>query len=124
MRLLLDTHVVLWWLMDDPELGSEARGEIAEAEPAVISVASAWEIEMKRGLGRLEAPDDLEDQLLRHRFSVLPVHLAHAVKAGRLPQLHRDPFDRMLVSQAQVEDLTIVTRDPQIRQYDVSILAT
>lgn len=123
MRLLLDTHVLLWWLSDDGRLNDNARASIASAEAAFVSTASAWEISMKRALGKLEAPDDLPEQLARHRFSVLSIHLDHALLAGALPPVHRDPFDRMLVAQAQIEALVIVTGDERIRSYAVDVMA-
>lgn len=123
MRLLLDTHVLLWWLSDDPVLGPEARRAIAAADLAMVSTASVWEISLKRGLGKLDAPADLGDQIERHRFGVLPVHLDHAIRVGALPLLHRDPFDRMLVAQAQSEGLTVVTADPVLAGYGVETLA-
>ena len=123
MRLLLDTHVLLWWLADDPLLTVEARAAIVESDLAVVSTASAWEISMKRSLGKLDAPDDLAAQLVRDQFTVLPIHLDHALHAGSLPHIHRDPFDRMLVAQAQVEDLVIITTDTNIPRYDVRVLA-
>ena len=122
MRLLLDTHTLLWWLADDPRLHAEVRDHVAESEEVFVSTASAWEISLKKALGKLVAPDDLPAQLVRHQFTVLPIHLAHALRYGELPLLHRDPFDRMLVAQAQVEDLTIVTGDAAIAAYEVGVL--
>ncbi len=123
MRLLLDTHVLLWWLANDPCLGAEARAAIADPDAEVmVSAASAWEIAIKKALGRLDAPDDLETQLTRHRFAPLPVAVRHALLAGALPRHHDDPFDRMLVAQAQIEGLTIVTRDERLEPYAVARL--
>jgi len=87
-----------------------------------VSAASAWEISIKKSLGRLEAPDDLVEQLDRHRFQALAVSIAHALAAGALPRLHDDPFDRMLIAQARIEGLTIVTRDPRFERYAVATL--
>lgn len=124
MRLLLDTHVLLWWLSNDPTLGEEADAAIRDGASFVaVSAASAWEISIKRAIGRLEALPDLEAQLERHRFSPLPVTVPHALRAGDLPPLHADPFDRMLVAQAELEELTIVTRDEHIPRYGVGTLA-
>jgi len=124
VRLLLDTHAFVWWVGNNPELGLEARQSIA-AEDAfvVVSAAIVWEMAIKRALGKLEAPEDVDEQIERHRFAQLPITIPHAVRAGGLPTHHRDPFDRMLVAQAQLEGLTIVTRDPHIGQYDVATLA-
>ena len=87
-----------------------------------MSAASAWEISIKKSLGKLEAPDDLVDQLDRHRFQALAVSIGHAHEAGALPRLHDDPFDRMLIAQARLEGLTIVTRDPRFQRYAVATL--
>ncbi|HUZ88263.1 MAG TPA: type II toxin-antitoxin system VapC family toxin [Candidatus Acidoferrales bacterium] len=123
MRLLLDTHVLLWWLADDPGLSGNARALIASAESEVlVSAASAWEISIKRALGKLDAPDDLEAQLVQHNFSPLAISVGHALAAGALPRHHEDPFDRMLVAQAQLEGLTIATRDPGFEPYGVPTL--
>ena len=123
MRLLLDTHVLLWWLAAEP-LDDDARAAIANRRAIVlVSAASAWEISIKRSLGKLEAPDDLEAQLRRHRFGPLPITVGDGLRAGALPDLHADPFDRMLVAQALNDDLTIVTRDERIGAYGVRTLA-
>jgi PIN domain nuclease of toxin-antitoxin system len=123
VNLLLDTHVVLWALTDDPSLSAEARAAIVDGtNRVVVSAVSAWEIVIKRSLGKLRAPDDLEQQVRTHRFDPLDVTFAHAAEVGRLPAIHRDPFDRLLVAQARVEGLTLVTRDTRIPDYDVATL--
>ena len=123
MRLLLDTHAFLWWASNSPELDADARQSIADQESFVaVSAAVAWEIATKRALGKLKAPEDVVDQLRRHQFAPLPITIEHSVQAGALPLYHRDPFDRMLVAQAQLEGLTIVTRDPNIPRYSVATL--
>ncbi len=123
MRLLLDTHVFVWWAAKDRRLRDEARAAIAAPDSDVaVSAASAWEIAIKRTAGKLKAPRDIEAQIARHRLSALPISVAHALRAGELPLHHRDPFDRMLVAQAQLEGLTIVTRDPNIALYGVATL--
>lgn len=123
MRLLLDTHVLLWWIGNDPALGAVASEAIADQEATVfISAAAAWEIAIKRALGKLKAPSDLEAKMELHRFESLPITIAHATAAGALPPHHKDPFDRMLVAQAISEQLTIVTRDPRISLYEVETL--
>lgn len=124
VELLLDTHVLLWWLADDPRLGAGARAAIADPDALVaVSAASAWEIAIKSAAGKLRAPPELEQQLRRERFVPLPIRVAHAVRAGELPPHHADPFDRMLVAQAELESLTIVTRDPLVSRYGVATLA-
>jgi PIN domain nuclease of toxin-antitoxin system len=123
-RLLLDTHVLLWWLGDDSRLRADAAAAIADPATAVyVSAASAWEIAIKKTVGRLEAPDDLPAQLEHHGFAELPVSVAHALGVEVLPVYHPDPFDRLLVAQAMLEGLTIVTSDAQVRRYGVPTLA-
>lgn len=127
MKLLLDTHAFLWWIGDDPRLSGPAREAIADPGNEVsFSVASAWELAIKTGLGRFEPDGDLgpflEEQIQRNSFRVLPVNLEHAVSVSSLPAHHRDPFDRLLVAQAAVEGLTLVSRDPQLRKYDAPTL--
>lgn len=125
MRLLLDTHVLLWWLADDPLLGDEARRAIRDPSSSVwVSAASLWEISIKSALGHLSVGcDDLASELEAAGLVALPISWHHALAAGALPKLHRDPFDRMLVAQAQLEGLHLVTRDPLVAAYDVAILA-
>ncbi len=121
MRLLLDTHVYLWWLVDDPRLGERARGVLAD--PAIIvhvSAATIWEISIKYALGRLEIEEaDLVAEITANGFVELPVAAAHAWHAGQLPQHHDDPFDRLLIAQALREQLHLVTADTAIADYDV-----
>ena len=124
MRLLLDTHVLLWWLADDPSLGEEARAGISDPGSSVfVSAATVWEVSIKRTLGKLEAPSDLVSQIELNSFEPLSMTVSHAYAAGALPRHHDDPFDRMLVAQAMAEDLTLLTRDPRIRVYDVKTTA-
>jgi len=123
MRLLLDTSTLLWWLDGDPKLGAAARAAIATPENEVfVSSASAWEISVKRTSGKLDAPFDIAGALERNYFIELPIEIAHAITAGELPPHHKDPFDRMLVAQAQTEDLTLVAGDAEIAKYDVELL--
>lgn len=123
MNLLLDTHTLLWALADDPTLTGDAREAIVDGRNDVlVSAVSAWEITIKRALGKLRAPDDLPDQLARARFAPLDVTIEHALAVGELPDHHADPFDRMLVAQARTERLTLVTRDAHIARYDVDVL--
>lgn len=122
MRLLLDTHVILWWLNASEELPGEMRDLLA-TEPAVyLSAVSPWEIAIKQSVGKLSGPADLAERARDSQFTPLPITAGHGVRAGRLPQHHRDPFDRMLVAQAQMEELTIVTRGKWIHYYDVPVL--
>ena len=127
MRILLDTHVLLWWLFDDDTLSQPARSAIANPENEVlVSSASAWEIATKHRLGKLdearEVVRDLPGLLRRARFQVLPIVLEHALRAGSLPDVHRDPIDRMLVAQSQLEELVLVSSDPVLKKYKVDIL--
>ena len=123
MRLLLDTHVLLWWLADDPSLGEEARAGISDPGSSVfVSAATVWEISIKRALGKLEAPPDVVHQIDLSNFEPLSMTVSHAYAAGALPRHHDDPFDRMLVAQAMAEGLTLLTRDPRINLYGVTTL--
>ena len=120
MRLLLDTHIVLWWDADDPRLSAEFRAAVASPESEIfVSAASAWEIGIKRASGKLQIGASVAHTIRRHAFTALPVTVEHAEWAGSLPLLHRDPFDRLLVAQAQLEGLTLVTVDDQILRYQV-----
>ncbi|MFJ4842365.1 type II toxin-antitoxin system VapC family toxin [Streptomyces sp. NPDC088746] len=122
MRLLLDTHIALWWLEDSPELSEEVK-DLIDTEPAVfLSAATPWEIAIKQSAGKLAGPDDLAERVRDCQLTSLAITAGHGVRAGRLPPLHRDPFDRVLVAQAQTEGLTIVTRDKWIPQYDVPVM--
>lgn len=122
-RVLLDTHALLWWLVDDARLGARARALIADAENEVyVSAVSAWEISIKKSLGKLEAPDDLDGIVDQEGFDKLPITFFHGEKAGELPPLHRDPFDRMLIAQAQAEGLDILTGDDMLGKYGVKIV--
>jgi PIN domain nuclease of toxin-antitoxin system len=122
MSLLLDTHVVLWWLADDPELPEEIKDRLDHEPDVRVSAATIWEIAIKQARGKISAPADLPDRVRDSGFRELPIDFAHAIAAERLPLIHRDPFDRMLVAQARCEDLTLVTRDSYCQQYDVAIL--
>ncbi|MBW2736778.1 MAG: type II toxin-antitoxin system VapC family toxin [Deltaproteobacteria bacterium] len=123
MNLLLDTHTVIWALSNAPTLSPRAREVITRGENLVfVSTASAWEIAIKKRLGKLIAPDDYLEQLERHRFISLDISAGHALAVEHLPDLHRDPFDRILVAQAMLEKLTLVTRDAMIPRYGVPIV--
>ena len=126
--VLLDTHSFLWWMSQrGARLSPSARDVILpESTQVLISVVTAWELALKAGAGRLDLPEPVERYLprriRRHRLKVLDITLEHAIRAGRLPPIHRDPFDRMLVAQAQVEGIPIVTNDPAITRYDVETI--
>ncbi len=123
MNLLLDTHTVLWWLNDDPTLSEAARAAIADPENTVfLSAVVVWEIRIKQGIGKLDLPDDFGEVLAEQRFPELAVTVDHAHTIEGLPAIHRDPFDRLLVAQAMVEKMTLVTRDPAIAKYGVDII--
>ena len=123
MILLLDAHALLWWLADAAELSDQARRAIADpANEVLVSAASIWEIEVKRAAGRLEAPEELLEDLDRARIDALPLTAVDAVAAARLPLHHRDPFDRMVVAQAQRLDPIVVSRDRAFEAYDVPVL--
>jgi PIN domain nuclease of toxin-antitoxin system len=126
VRLLLDTHAFLWWIGDDPRLSRRAAALIADgANQVQVSAASAWEIAVKKGLGRVEIPEPIDRfliaQLEANAFLPLPIHMRHALGLASLPDVHRDPFDRILVSQAVAEGLTLVSEDPMLRRYPVAV---
>lgn len=127
MNLLLDTHTLLWWLLDDPRLPDVARRAISPANRRVlVSSASAWEIATKHRLGKLpeigEIVETLPRYLRQERFEVLPIDFGHALLAGQLPGPHRDPFDRMLIAQARKENLHVVTGDAVFAKYGVKVI--
>lgn len=123
MQLLLDTHAFLWWLDDSPKLGPQARAAIGDGGNAVfVSAASAWEIAVKRASGKLDAPGDIAEWIAQCDFGDLPIEVEHAVAAAELPRHHTDPFDRMLIAQAQLEELTLVAHDDELGKYDVAVL--
>ena len=120
--LLLDTHILLWWLGDDARLPKRVRDRLRAHDPACfVSAATLWEIGIKRALGKLDVPETLAPAIAEEGFHGLPISLAHAERAACLPPHHRDPFDRMLIAQAQLEGLTIMTVDRRIRCYDVAL---
>ena len=124
MNLLLDTHVLLWWL-DDPNtlLSEQALAAITDPDnQIIISVVSAWEIAIKKALGKLESPENLEEMIADSEFELIPINYEHAWQVKDLPPHHRDPFDRLLISQAKAEHLMLVTRDSQLKAYDIPIL--
>ncbi len=123
MEILLDTHMLLWWLADDRRLSEKARARIADpANTLAVSAATAWEIVIKQSLGKLKIEGDLEQEVQDQGFEMLPVTFAHSAEVLMLPPIHRDPFDRMLVAQARVENLQLLTMDPQILRYPANVL--
>jgi len=123
MKLLLDTHVFLWWEAKDPRLSEDFQTAIASsANEIFVSAATVWEIAIKRSIGKLKFAGSAHNAVLRHGFQHLPITSTHAEWAGSMHELHRDPFDRMLIAQARQEEMTLVTDDSLIRQYPVRLL--
>lgn len=123
MRLLLDTHVLLWWLNGD-EMSDESAAAIRDPEnDVVVSVVSAWEISVKAAKGRIAVEAGLWEAIAESAFDILPIEWRHAQQVQVLPPIHGDPFDRMLVAQGQVDGLVLVTRDPHIHRYDLMTMA-
>jgi PIN domain nuclease of toxin-antitoxin system len=120
LRLLLDTHTLIWAAKE--ELRDDAHKMIEEVADAVfVSAATIWEIEIKRALSRLQAPDDMIERVDESGYERLPITFEHAREAGRLPLLHGDPFDRILVAQARAEGMTLASADAVFRRYDVAV---
>jgi len=123
MNLLLDTHVLLWWLDDYPTLSKKAKDAISHGKNLVfISAVVIWEIRIKQSLGKLKLPHNFWKVLDSQPFEHLDITVEHAHAVGDLPAHHRDPFDRMLVAQTKVEHLTIVTRDIHLKKYKIPII--
>jgi len=127
MRVLLDTHAFLWWITEDRRLSARAREVVTDGgNDLLLSAASGWEIAIKASLGRITLPVPIDrflsEQLQRNGIGTLPIEMSHALHVHALSLLHRDPFDRLLVAQARLEKLRILTSDPQIAQYDVETL--
>ncbi|WP_298904267.1 type II toxin-antitoxin system VapC family toxin [uncultured Nostoc sp.] len=127
MRALLDTHAFIWWVTDDSQLSANAHNVIADSGNILfLSVVSAWEIVIKNKLGKLTLPEPVEQyipsRLAINRFESLPIQMSHVLQVASLPSIHRDPFDRILIAQSQVENLPIVTIDQQITQYLVQTI--
>jgi PIN domain nuclease of toxin-antitoxin system len=121
--LLLDAHAVLWALSDSRELPSDTRSALEDpANEVLVSAGTVWEIEIKRAAGRVEAPSDILQAIEATGFMTLPITAADAERAARLPRHHGDPFDRMLVAQAQRLDALVVSRDAALGSYDVEVL--
>jgi len=123
VRLLLDTHVVLWALTGEATLDDRVLDSLRHEPDVYLSPITLWEITIKQAVGKLAGPADLAERVRDMGFRDLPVTHRHAIAAGRLPAHHRDPFDRMLIAQAVEEGLTLATRDPAIHKYEVDILS-
>ncbi len=127
MKALLDTHTFLWWNLDDPQPSDTVREFIGNGRNQIFfSAASAWEIAIKYSKGRLELPETpdlyVANRLTHHHFSALPIQLSHALHVYSLLDIHKDPFDRLLVAQSQLESLPLLTIDSQIARYSVDII--
>ena len=127
MNALLDTHTFLWWVMDAPQLSETAKAFITNPDNKLFfSVAGAWEIIIKVGTGKLSIPEEpdiyLNSRITDNRFEVLQIELPHVMQVAKLPDLHRDPFDRIIVAQSQVTGMPILTIDRLIVQYDIEII--
>lgn len=126
IKYLLDTHTLLWWLLDEPYLSDTARATIAQPEKELfVSPATGWEISTKYRLGKLQKAKDVIDKLpeliTRSRIDQLHITLEHAILAGQLPGPHLDPFDRMLIAQSKIDNLPIITKDPVFQEYGVQV---
>ncbi len=122
MRLLLDTHIILWWLTADERLPKSICRLIEASPNPFVSSASIWEVSIKQASGKLQAPENTADLLLGMGFKELPIRFRHAQRLRTLPAIHQDPFDRMLIAQALCDNLTIITRDHRMLQYPVDCL--
>lgn len=127
MKALLDTHTFLWWNLDAPQLSDRAREFIGDGRNEIFfSAASAWEIAIKFSRGRLELPEPpdsyVASRLSQHRFTPLPIQLSHALQVYKLPDIHQDPFDRLLVAQSQLEGFPLLSTDAEIARYGVAII--
>jgi len=122
MRILIDSHVALWWLDNNSAMGPDCRALVRAADEVHFSVITPWELGIKRALGKIEFPDDLSAALVENGFRPLMVQVEHAELAPQLPPHHRDPFDRMLIAQAQLEALPLVTADRVLTDYEVELI--
>lgn len=124
LRILLDSHVFLWWIDDPERIATPVRDAIADGRNDVhLSLASVWELAIKIGAGKLAVPIPLAEMVQRSEIPVLPIAFDHVIAAGALPPHHRDPIDRLMVSQALAEGLTVATRDPVFSKYGIAVMA-
>jgi PIN domain nuclease of toxin-antitoxin system len=124
MNILLDTHVLLWWLDDNPALSKKARAHISDGNNLIfVSAVVIWEIRIKQNLGKLDIPQDFRRVVEQQPFEFLVITIEHAHAVGDLPAVHRDPFDRMLIAQAKTEGFTILTRDRLFKKYKVPTIS-
>ena len=125
MRFLLDTHVLLWWLANDQNLSADIRGVIGNPNNiCFVSAVTIWEIAIKNSIGKLRQPDDLLAVLQDNRFQILDISAVHCLRVGGLPWHHKDPFDRLLISQALVEDFVLISVDEKFKLYDVNLFSS
>jgi PIN domain nuclease of toxin-antitoxin system len=127
MKILLDTHTFLWWITDDQRLPDHAREIISNGDNELfLSAASGWEITIKAKIGRLNLPDEpqrfIPEQMKLNFIQSLPIQMSHALHVSTLPDYHRDPFDRLLIAQSQLEEIPILSSDPQIANYQVEVI--
>jgi PIN domain nuclease of toxin-antitoxin system len=127
MKVLLDTHAFIWWVNNDPQLSQTARATIADPDNTILfSVVNAWEIIIKQGTGKLTLPEPAEtyipSRIAANQFVTLPINLSHILQVASLPDLHRDPFDRLLIAQSQTEQIPIVSIDRYVVQYPVNVI--
>lgn len=124
MPWLLDTHALLWWLLDDPRLSADVAARLDDPTTDItVSVATFWETVIKQALRKLDAPDDLEERVRAAAFAVLPIEVRHTTALRRLPPHHGDPFDRMLLAEADADGFVLVTRDAAMAGYGVPLQA-
>lgn len=122
-RYLLDTHILLWWLANDKKLAKKTRDIIAKpTNNIVVSTVSIWEIIIKKSLNKLTAPDNLKEVIISNDFGILSITADHALYLEKLPKIHNDPFDRLLIAQSIVEKVTFITADEIIPKYDIKCL--
>ena len=122
MKILLDTHILLWWLDDAVKLSSKSRSLISDTNHiAFVSAATIWEISIKCAIGKLSVPGDMKQALQANGFEVISITFEHAERAGKLPRHHDDPFDRMLIAQSEIENFTLLSHDKRFKQYAITL---